>query len=717
MCAIGCAGLPVGGPDESSARREYSAAVRLVGSRPAQAMAAFEAFLREHPRSALADDAGLRLAELQHGAGAPVAAIRTLQRVVQLHPAADRTDAARLLLARLLAERGDLDAAYDAATRVRFSRLDAESRRRAHRLLAEIARQRGDDIAHLRWLGQVQQDASDAAGRRHVEREVRAVLSGMNERALEAAAEQLGPRPPAVWVGLRRAALRHAAGDDAGARARLDEVRGFRLSPEEADAVRVADGRLAGGEAQRLLHLDDAIRGSDLRRAPLSALRARGVLGVVLPLSGAYAGFGEESLQGILLSTGHFDVERRGPPSGIRLRVRDTGGDPARAAAAVSELAADPDVTAIVGPLLGDESEAAAAAAEAAGVPLLALSNRETVGQGRPHVVRLGATPRLDAELVATYAVETLGLRRFAILYPDIPFGRALRRAFWDAVEARGGEIVGVARYASDATDFAAPIRRLIGYDLLSYRTIEAIRERDRMMKRAKRLPPEEAAELREEARALRGPDDAPLPPFVDFEALFIPDAFETVGLIGPHLAFHEVRGVRLLGTSAWNDPELLRLAGRHLDGAVFAAGSDATSTRPMLAEFVRRSEASFERVPGDVSAAAFDAATLASAALAREGKTRSGFLHALRGLRRWSGVSGTIGFEPDGTVWKRPHLLGIERGKLVSVDERGAPPYLRIPEPELHCEEGPDGTEVCTPPSDAADAHAVGDASAKTSR
>ena len=44
----------------------------------------------------------------------------------------------------------------------------------------------------------------------------------------------------------------------------------------------------------------------------------------------------------------------------------------------------------------------------------------------------------------------------------------ATRSAFWDAVEARGGEVVGVASYDVDATDFAEPIRRLIGYDMLT---------------------------------------------------------------------------------------------------------------------------------------------------------------------------------------------------------------------------------------------------------
>ena len=423
------------------------------------------------------------------------------------------------------------------------------------------------------------------------------------------------------------------------------------------------------------------------------------------------------TLQGILLATGHFDAREDARPSGIRLLVRDTAGVPDRAAAAVRELGSRSEVTAILGPMLAEESEAAAVAAETVQIPLLTLSRRESVAQNRYYVLRLGETPRLDAELIAAYAIETLGLRRFAILYPNLRFGRRLRAAFWDAVEARGGEVVGVARYEPDATDFSAPVRRLIGFELLSFGQSESIRERDRLLKRAKRLPPEEAAELRQEAREILGPRDEPLPPFVDFEALFIPDTHETVGLIAPHLAFHEVRGVRLLGTSPWNDPELLRLGGRHVDGAVFTAGSFGASERPHLAEYDRRFRERFERAPDDLAAAAFDAANLAALGMARAGTDRAGLLRSLRALERWSGVSGTIGFGSDGKPWKRPHLLGVDHGEIVSVDERGEPPFLRIPEPELVCEEGLDGEQVCVPAAPEADDAPASDAAASPTR
>jgi hypothetical protein len=34
-----------------------------------------------------------------------------------------------------------------------------------------------------------------------------------------------------------------------------------------------------------------------------------------------------------------------------------------------------------------------------------------------------------------------------------------------------------------------------------------------------------------------------------------------------------------------------------------------------------------------------------------------------------------------DGNARKRPYLLGVNRGQIISIDETGEPPFLRIPE------------------------------------
>ncbi len=680
---LACAGMT---PAALEGRRAYQQALTELASDRMRGIAALDAFLTRNPTSLYADDASLRLAELALEDGNTVAAERRLRWAVENLPRADKTDAIRLELARLQLERGEAEIAAETVQPLRLSLLGSERRRKAHALNAEIARARGDAAAELRWLGRVRADQTDPNRAADVEARMDEILAELSGEELEGAARELGRRLPAGRIWLARAERAVSAGQTSIAVGALGRAGALPLTRGEAGRLAALKSRISATSVeQSQLPSWEGREG----RASIDIEGARATIGVAVPLSGPYARFGEETLQGVLLAAGAFDPERKGA-SGVRVVVRDTAGDPDQAARVVGELADEPDLIAIIGPLRGPCAEAAAPVAEDREVPLLTLTRRESVpGLGR-FVMRLGATPRLEAELLADYAITELGLRRFAILYPDVEYGRELRAAFWDAVEGRGGEIVGVGRYADNATDFAAPIRRLIGFEFLNGAQRGALAERAKLVKRAKRLPPEAAQELRDEAAEMKASDGSPLPPFIDFDALFIPDTHENAGLIAPHLAFHEVTGVRLLGTAGWSHPDLLELGGSHVNGAIFASPFYAESTVPFVAEFVRRFERSFGRPPTDLAAQSFDAAHLVLLQVARGAGAREAVLAGLLGVRQVVGASGVISLGPDGTAWKRPSLLGVERGRIVSVDETGTAPYLRTREPEPPADGGP---------------------------
>ena len=60
----------------------------------------------------------------------------------------------------------------------------------------------------------------------------------------------------------------------------------------------------------------------------------------------------------------------------------------------------------------------------------------------------------------------------------------------------------------------------------------------------------------------------------MDAEALFMTSDTEDLVLILPQFSFYEY-GVQLLGTSAWNSSNLLRMTGRDMEGALFPAEQD----------------------------------------------------------------------------------------------------------------------------------------------
>ena len=90
----------------------------------------------------------------------------------------------------------------------------------------------------------------------------------------------------------------------------------------------------------------------------------------LLPLSGNYASYGESSRRGVELAFAE---------SGIELVVRDTQGESHLARAAVDELAADPSVVAVIGPLRSKVAQAVTPRAERAGLPLVSLAQRKSI--------------------------------------------------------------------------------------------------------------------------------------------------------------------------------------------------------------------------------------------------------------------------------------------------------------------------------------------------
>jgi ABC-type branched-subunit amino acid transport system substrate-binding protein len=669
--ALALAAAARGADERLPPERVYAEALRVASEDPARGAQQLAEFVRQNPRHPLADDAGLRVAEIREQAGERRPAIEALERVLDL-PYGDQTERARLRLALAWRVQNDLPRAFATAREVGFGALSEREREQGYRLLADLARELGKKRAQLRWLGQLRGAVRGSARVAAVDTEIDREIAALDDAALARAATALGPRVPAARLWLRSAERALARGDRDGALAALEEARRAPLAGGDATALSQLVRRLAGDRgAEDLLGLAAA------PETPLDTTRARGVIGIALPLTGELAAFGEESLQGALIGAGFFGAPGT-PAPGLALDVRDTRGSAEGARAALEAFAADPDVLAVVGPLAGEEAEAAAAVAEENELALMSLSRLEEVAAGRPHVFPLALAARVEAELVAEYATATLGLRRFALLYPADDYGHAVRAAFWDAVVARGGEVVAVARYAPDAQDFSTPIRRLVGYDLLPQGTLAAVKERDAMRKRARRLRPKEAAELRLAAESLLAPDGSALPPYVDFEALFIPDSADNVGLIAPHLAFQNVLGVRLLGTSGWHDRSLLSLAGRHVDGAVFPSGFFAGSTQPQLAAFQSAHQRAFAKTPGYLAAQAYDAMQLLARALLAGADERGEVAKRLRAGTLHAGASGVIAIDRRGHVTKRPHLVGVERGAFMSVDEVGGAPFVR---------------------------------------
>jgi ABC-type branched-subunit amino acid transport system substrate-binding protein len=632
-------------------------------------------------------------------------------------PQGDRSDSIRLRLGLWESEREAPAAAQGWLDGVRPERLSLAERRFFYRLRVGLAANDVDRLIEVSKLRAVTAEAlaeeagggatsdspSDPLAR--LDREINTLLLGLSGEDLLRAIPNLGVEVPAGRVRLVLAWRALVGGDLPLATFWLEDAERYALTPGDRERMRSLAVRLGSDDEEGDGLFLPTFREAAARPWPsLEGLRLR--VGVVLPLTGRYASFGDEALRGLLLAAGAFDRDLpplRPPPTpetpetqemqdgdptplaplpvsdpaltpvgrstGIELVVRDSGGSPERAAAAVRELAADEQVLAIIGPIFSAESEAAAQEAQGLGIPLLTLSNRMEVCAHRDYVFRLRMTPDDEINHLVEYAMDEVGAETFAILYPMSRYGRGMRSRYWDAVVTRGGKVVAAAGYAPDATDFKAPIRGMVGFDLITSNERVALQERSRALRRGRRLDPEVGALLKEILYTQLGPDGEPLPPVVDFDALFIPDGHDKIQLIAPQLAFHEVEGVQLLGSSDWNDPELIRIGREHVAGALVSTPFYGGSDFEIVRNFVAGYKESFESDPDEFSASAFDALNLVLTQSALEHDSRRGIRDGILRIYGFPGVSGVTSILHDGNAKKRPFLLQAERRRFVGID------------------------------------------------
>jgi len=648
-------------------QQTYDEAISVLQGDPQEAANRLETFLRVYPLSPLAEQAAWERSQLALAAADRGRAGFWLGWLVRNHPRGPYADETRIELARLHARTGDFEMARRLLRDVRTRRLSSQRRRELYRLNADVSQ---DGAERVRWLASARSIAAESVVSDKVlelmDAELAAAVDGLSLSELEAARSFLGGRTPAGRVALRLVEESLDEDEFEDAADDLLEASDFDLTVSDRDLLgalllRVEQHEMQRGKRELLPTFADVAARVLPSRSP-----ARGSLGVVLPLSGPYASYGEDSLRGVLLAARVFG-EAGG--SDVRVVVRDSGGDPLRAAAAVRELAKLEGLSAIVGPLRSSASESAARVAQEEEVPLIALTSRERVSQERPYVFRLRTTAEDETRYLVDYAFHTLGARRFAVLYPDDGYGRGMRDHFWQMVDESGGWLMAAAAYPPDSTDFGASIREMIGYALLTPSESIALVERERFLRRGRRLPPEDAALTREIADGMIGPEGEVLPPIVDFDVLFIPDGYEQVGLLAPQLAFHELTGVQLLGVSDWHHPELIEIAQEHVSGAVISALYDANSRFAFEAGFVDAYRSTFGLEPDAFSAHAYDAANLVLVQLAKGLESREAIRDGLLSIDAYPGASGVTSMRPDGNASKRPFLLQVRGSAIVPLD------------------------------------------------
>ena len=396
---------------------------------------------------------------------------------------------------------------------------------------------------------------------------------------------------------------------------------------------------------------------------------SRYTIGCLLPLSGPYKIYGNRALTAVELALNQFSANNSGPS--IKVIIKDTASDPAKAAMAVKELY-DENVAAIIGPLITAES--AATAAQNKGIPILTLTQKDNITRIGDYVFRNFITPGKQVETLVSFVVDALGVKKFAILYPDEKYGTTFMNLFWDQVIAHGGSVVGVESYNPTHTDFADPIKKLVG---LYYKVPEDLKIPD-LAADEQESNESVTDSTTDPLMASPGEDDENIETeenekpeaIVDFDAIFIPDAPTKAGLVIPQLAFYDVTDTYLLGTNLWHSDRLITMARQYVQGAVVPDGFFAEDASENVKNFVGIYQKVFDQKPGFIEAVTYDTAMILFQMVSRPDiRFRSTLKNELERLTDFQGVTGLTSFDNEGDVRKRLYLLQIKGNRFFQLE------------------------------------------------
>lgn len=612
----------------------------------------------------------LEQVQIDMAAGAHSKALKQINTIVTNYPDSDVADDALMIRGNYYYEKGDYNKAYDsfmgianseffspneadalfmassslhkmgrfdealslAKKSIEIPGINKNQKLKNYRLAYSIQSQLGDTLGALESLIQLTQlEDIEARKKSHFIRAIELVETRLSESELEDVARDSDFRavqPHALYkIGVIKF-----------------EQRDFRRARDYFGDVteKLPDSDLAEKARQRIAQID-ARRKVDKK-----------AIGAILPLSGRHSSVAYRTLQGLQLGLGIYGQNK----SQFKLAIIDSEGNPDIARRGVERLVTEDHVIGIVGSLLSRTSVAVASKSDELGVPSIALSQKAGLTEIGQNVFRNSLTSEMQVHHLVRTAMEELKMRKFAILYPNDPYGVEYANLFWDAVLARGGEIVAVQAYKPKTTNFSDPVRRLVGTYYLEDRQVEF---RERLKK---------WFEGRKTLRGRQSPPEDILPPVVRFDALFVPDSVKAMGQIAPTLAYHDISDVKLLGTNLWNTKSLIRLGRNYVNNAIFVDTLLKSDENYRKSAFFKEFKAVFGTEPGIFEAQAYDAALLLREAIASGESSRVGLAQRLLNNRDFMGSTGKMTMTDQREIYRPLVSLTVHKNQITRMDD-----------------------------------------------
>lgn len=339
------------------------------------------------------------------------------------------------------------------------------------------------------------------------------------------------------------------------------------------------------------------------------------VIGVIAPITGDVATFGESTKNAVLLAAEQVNAKGGLLGKKVVIKVEDDRNQPQDSAAAAQKLITQDKVVAIIGSVASKCTLAAAPIAQENKIPIISgTSTNEKVTQVGDYVFRACFIDPFQGAVMARFAYNNLKAKTAACLFDvtnDYPKG--LAEEFKKEFERLGGKVVEFQTYNYGDQDFKPQLTKIKS----------------------------------------KNPD-----------VLFLSDYYNTVGLIAKQARELGIKSV-FLGGDGWDSPDLVKIGGKAVEGSYFSNHYSPESTTPEAVEFLKAYKAKYGKDPDALAALGYDAALLLFDAIKRAGSTEGPKIRdALAATKDFKAVSGTITFDQNRNPIKSAAIITIKDGK-----------------------------------------------------
>jgi len=184
-------------------------------------------------------------------------------------------------------------------------------------------------------------------------------------------------------------------------------------------------------------------------------------IGVMMPMSGALASYGQTTYEGVELAHTLQPTLKNGDK--LTLVLVDNKGDKVESATSATRLITSDKVVGILGAITSTNTAQIISIADKKNIPVIApVATNDKLTLGKAYANRVCFTDSFQGSVVAQYATHDLKLKTAVVLTDQAQvYSLGLSKAFTDAFVKNGGKVLKEIRVSSGDKDFKAVVAQI----------------------------------------------------------------------------------------------------------------------------------------------------------------------------------------------------------------------------------------------------------------